>query len=258
MQVNNEILQTLTQTAEKTIRRAAEHLIAQRDKIRKVVATEDGGKEVKLAADHAMNEIILGDLKETGIAILSEESGTIEGSSHPELEWVVDPLDGSVNFLRGIDYCAISIALCENEKPIIGLIYDLTHDCLAMGIVGQGASIEGEPIQVANTSDIGKAILATGFPARMSYESDALHSFVSNVQRFQKIRMLGSAAQMLLQVAIGSVDAYYEDNIMRWDVAGGLALIEAAGGKWEWKQGSKPESRIVRASCPGIWEAFQQ
>jgi myo-inositol-1(or 4)-monophosphatase len=187
-------------------------------------------REMKSSADHVLEKIILEQLMPTGLPILSEEAGFLEGAVNASLRWIVDPLDGTVNFVRGIAPCAVSIALCFDEAPIFGVICEYPSLKLACGGRTFGAFIEGLPIHVSTIQEKNKAVLCTGFPSRFNFSSFSTTTFLEQVSSYGKVRMLGAASLSLLQVAKGSADAYYEHDIMIWDVAAGLGLLEGAGG----------------------------
>jgi myo-inositol-1(or 4)-monophosphatase len=190
------------------------------------------GRDVKLQADRDAEFIIMEALKKgSSFPILSEEYGEFgEVDTEGMPYWVVDPLDGTVNFSRGIPLCVVSIALWINNEPILGIINDFNHDRIYAGIVDNGAWCNDEPIHVSDISSMNKAILATGFPVNHSFSDHSLIPFVSMIQKFKKVRMLGAAALSLACVASGAVDAYIEQSIMLWDVAAGIAIVKAAGG----------------------------
>lgn len=195
---------------------------------KKVLSAE--GKDIKIQADRDAEHIILKRLEETGYPILAEESGEHGECDTADVFWVVDPLDGTMNFMRDLPMNCVSIALCSAGDPVLGVVYDFNRDECFHGIVGQGAGMNDVPISVASTVERNQAVLATGFPAKSGFDRDTLNAFVSRVQHFKKIRMLGTAALSLAYVACGRVDMYLEDDIMLWDVAAGMALVEAAGG----------------------------
>ena len=112
-------VEELVRAASRAVREAAGHLQERRRDISRVTGTEEGGREVKLLADRVTNDILLKQLEETGLSILSEETGQRVGSAESPLRWVVDPLDGSLNYLRGIPYCAVSVGLCEGSCPVV-------------------------------------------------------------------------------------------------------------------------------------------
>ncbi|EGV1504909.1 inositol monophosphatase [Campylobacter coli] len=185
------------------------------------------GKDIKLQADLESEKIICEILTNAfPYPILSEESYKISNEEKKGIYWVVDPLDGSLNFSQDIPLCCISIALYENNKPILGVIYDFYRDEIFSGIVGVGAWLNDKKIIASdNIKDKSQAILATGFSSYMNYDKDGLMEFVSNIQEFKKIRLLGSAALSLAYVACRRIDAYYEKDIAFWDIAAGVSLI---------------------------------
>jgi fructose-1,6-bisphosphatase/inositol monophosphatase family enzyme len=200
------------------------------------VVTLDAGRDVKLLADHEAEEIIITSLQSTSfIPILSEERGAVATrNEETDLRWIVDPLDGSFNYLRGIPMCCVSVGLWKNDVPILGVIYDFTRGELFSGIIGQGAWLNDRPIRVSATSEARKALLCSGFPVSTDFSSPALHTFVEQVQQYRKVRLLGTAALSLAYVASGRADCYYERDIKIWDVAAGLAIVRAAGGQVIW------------------------
>jgi myo-inositol-1(or 4)-monophosphatase len=189
-------------------------------------------KDMKFKFDEEAEEVIINELhSSTGFQILTEERGSIEPlSGEQPYEWIVDPLDGSINYYQGIPFCCVSISLWKDQSPILGVIYDFNRDDLYEGIVHEGARLNGKPIRVKSFRKAEESILCTGFPSSMEYTPLAIEHFVQQIIRFRKIRLLGSAALSLAYVATGRVDAYYEKNIKIWDVAAGLALVKAAGG----------------------------
>jgi myo-inositol-1(or 4)-monophosphatase len=201
---------------------------ADRAQLQSVLRVELAGKETKLAADEVLEAAIVPRLLASGLPVLSEESG-VTGVLGDGKYWVVDPLDGTVNFFRGAGPSAISVALCDAGRPALGLIYRLDTRQLSWGGPGLGAWTDDRPITVSETARAEEGIVCAGFPAR--FDPATLPEYFATLQRFAKVRMLGSAACALLMVARGEVDAYYEDRIMFWDVAAGIALVRGAGGE---------------------------
>ena len=210
-------------------------------------------RDIKLEADFKSEQIIIDILKDkSNFPILSEERGSIEIKNAIEEEqykWIVDPLDGSMNFSRGIGVCCVSIALWQDSYPVLGVIYDFNRNEYFTGVANEGAWLNGNPISTGKVKEITNAVLATGFPVSMDYSNKALSSFVLDISRYKKIRMIGSAALSLAYVACGRFDIYYEKSIKIWDVAAGLALVKAAGGTIECI--GFPESDVVDATGRG-------
>lgn len=207
------------------------------------------GKDIKLQADEDSEQLIIKYLTEnSNYDILTEESGEVKSNADQPYCWIIDPLDGSLNYSRDIDIYCISLGLWYNNEPLLGVIYDFYHEKLYTGIVGEGAFCNGNKIVVSDIDQKKNSIIATGFPVYSNFSNDALLNFVTDLQAYKKVRLLGSAATSLALVAKGSVEAYAEDNIAIWDVAAGLAIVKAAGGKIEFKQGTAAKYLKVFAS----------
>lgn len=208
---------------------------------------ENLGKEVKLIADRELNSVMLQKLKKlSSFNILSEENDE-KVLNQNDYNWILDPLDGSFNYLRGIPIYCISLGLWKGLEPVLGVIYDLTQDDIYHGIIGENAYKNKIKISVSSVNISSDAVLCTGFPVNYSYSKDNVINFVNSVKNYKKIRLLGSAAMSLSFVASGVVDAYIEENIMIWDVAAGIAIVKAAGGQVNFTNGRLNNSLIVRA-----------
>jgi len=216
--------------AQNAARKAMQALVSTDNSSSSHIYADDLPREMKSEVDYNLEEIIFGQLKPTGISILSEESGAQIGSSNIGLRWVVDPLDGTVNFIRGLAPCAVSIALWLGDIPIFGVICEYPTGRLAWGGRSFGTFVEDSPIHVSAIQEKSQAVLCTGFPSRFDFTSEAMIAFLKMVSSYAKVRMIGAASLSLLHVAKGTADAYTEQDIMIWDVAAGLALIEGAGG----------------------------
>jgi len=203
-------------------------------------AESSAGRDIKLVADRESERVILEALRPTGLPVLSEETGASPDWLREGTFWVVDPLDGSFNFQHGFPLACISVGLVEGGRPVAGVIHDLGANCTVGGAVDAGAYENGRRLAVSATGDWAQAALTTGFPVGRAYDEKSLAAFVQLVQRVKKVRMLGSACASLLSVARGVFDAYHEEDIWLWDVAAGLALVEAAGGRVQTRPGRSP------------------
>ena len=234
--------------AQDAARQAMQVLVAMDNSLLSYEYANDLPREMKSVVDCRLEGIILDYLKPTGISILSEESGEFGKFDNDGLRWVVDPLDGTVNYIRGLAPCAVSIALFRGDLPLFGVICEYPTCRLAWGGQLFGAFIEDCPIHVSAIQYKSQAILCTGFPSRFDFADASPASFFEMVSSLGKVRMLGSASLSLLQVAKGSVDAYAEQDIMIWDVAAGLAIVEGAGGSISMLQGRFQKSCNIFAS----------
>jgi myo-inositol-1(or 4)-monophosphatase len=164
-----------------------------------------------------------------GHSILAEESGIIEGED--EYRWIIDPLDGTTNYLHGFPHYAVSIA-CEHRGRLAhGVIYDPFKQELFAASRGDGATLNNRRIRVANLKTIEGALLATGFPFKNPDQLDEfLKLFSAFFSSVSDIRRAGSAALDLAYVAAGRLDGYWESGLNAWDLAAGALIVREAGG----------------------------
>ena len=187
--------------------------------------------DIKLVGDRKAEDFIFNSLTEKSpFSIFGEESGWKKRQNDGLPYWIIDPIDGTVNYLQGIPICCISIALIHENRPIIGVIHDFNKEETFTAINNSGAYLNGESIYVSKKLKPQDAILATGFPTQTHNSINKINKTVNTFSQWKKIRMLGSAALSLAYVASGRIDAYHENSIMLWDIAAGWALVEAAGG----------------------------
>ncbi len=255
----NEKAELLALAKRVIVETANDFLSRDRGYLGQVTGTELGGREIKIVADAVIESALLDRLRPTGLTVLSEETGLIKQAADSALQWIIDPLDGSVNYRRGIGPSAISVALWREDKPVFGVLFRLDERSLAWGGGEMGAWVDGQPIHVSSQSRIDQAILCTGIPARFRVDDAALvNDYFLRMAKFAKVRMIGSAACSLLLVARGGADAYFEDQIMLWDVAAGLAIVQGAGGNCWLRAGGTEFSRRVIASPPTMQACLQQ
>ena len=205
-------------------------------------------REVKAEADIIIEKILIDKLSISDLSILSEESGLIKSESNSNLRFIIDPIDGTVNFIRGICNCSISVALFDGNTPVFGVLASYPSGTIAWGGKKIGAFIDNLEIKVSSIDNSEKGILCTGFPSRFQFNSESIFKQINLMSEFSKVRMLGSASQSLLQVAQGSAEVYAETDIMVWDVAAGLAIVEGAGGIFSKSPGSCEYALDVIAS----------
>jgi myo-inositol-1(or 4)-monophosphatase len=250
------VLQNLLKLARNIAITAHKEILTDYSQMRKV--REKLQRDVKIIADQELDSFIVEQLSiKSDFPVLSEESGLHQASnSKKNYRWIVDPLDGSINFSRGIPICCISIAFWQDMTPLFGVVYDFNREELFTGIVGEGAWLNDLPISISTTKNASNAILATGFPTSSDFSKDALLKVVDNIKRYQKIRLLGSAALSLAYVACGKVDVFQEKNIKIWDVAAGIALVKAAGGMTQLLPSKVKEIVTVQASNSNLFEKY--
>jgi myo-inositol-1(or 4)-monophosphatase len=162
--------------------------------------------------------------------IMSEE--TASDGLQPGYTWVVDPLDGTTNFIHGFPFVAVSIAVCLEKKPVLGMVLDPIRRELFVAKKDGGAWLNGSRLQARTRVALNKALVATGFPFRqMEYLDDYLRAFRSIFVEVGDIRRAGAAALDLAYVAAGRVDGFWELGLKAWDIAAGDLLVQEAGGK---------------------------
>ena len=159
------------------------------------------------------------------------EEGTAQ-SSDEKLKWIIDPLDGTTNFIHGLPPFAVSIALMDQDELILGVVYEITQDECFYAWKGGKAYLNGKEIKVTTAATTGDSLIATGFPYSAM---DMLDPFIVSMRYFMihshGLRRLGSAATDLAYVAAGRFEAFYEHGLKPWDVAAGALILKQAGGK---------------------------
>lgn len=180
-------------------------------------------------AERQILEILQREFPDHGF--LSEEAPAVEARSK-EYRWIVDPLDGTTNFAHGYPHLSVSVALQQNGRTILGLVYDpLRNECFR-AVAGEGAFLNDAPIRISPVEQLDKALLATGFPYdRRQHADEYLAFFRAFLTRTQGIRRAGSAALDLCYVASGRIDGFWELKLKPWDVAAGALIVAEAGGK---------------------------
>ena len=192
---------------------------------------ESSSKDTKLLADIESEKLIKEILNSSSeYQILGEEGGKSD-ENLGDTYWVVDPLDGTANYNRGIPICCVSIGLIKNMKPILGVIYDFDNDDLYAGDISNSLSTKNDaPIKVSNYIDKADGVLITGLPHATDYSDESLKSMIKDMQTWKKIRMIGSAAIAACYIASGKAEMYKENGIYLWDIVAGAAIVESAGG----------------------------
>ena len=145
--------------------------------------------------------------------------------------WIIDPLDGTTNFIHGIPTYAISIALYEYDQPVIGVVYEINRGEMFSAYKGGGAFLNNKKISVSKRKQLSECLIATGFPYyQFDKQAQYMKLFASLMQQCHGLRRIGSAAVDLAYVACGRFDAFFEYNLNSWDVAAGAFLVQEAGG----------------------------
>ena len=185
--------------------------------------------EVDQASEQVIIETLLGAYP--GHAIWAEESGRVHGAQDSEFVWIIDPLDGTTNFIHGLPIYCVSIALAVKGKVEQAVVYDPTRNDLFTATRGRGAYLNNRRIRVAKRTRLQECLISTGFPFRKTDDFNAYLRMMGDVmQRTAGLRRPGAAALDLAYVAAGFTDGFFETGLQPWDVAAGSLLITEAGG----------------------------
>ena len=214
------------------IEQAASFISAEFNTIDKDQIEYKGFNDLVSYVDKGAEKILVEGLQKVlpEAGILAEE-GT--GSQKSErYTWIIDPVDGTTNYLHGLPIFAISVALMENNQPIIGIVYEINRREVFTATLGGGAFCNGKPIHVSSAKKLGESLIATGFPY---YDFGKMENYLSILHALMKtshgLRRLGSAAVDLAYVACGRFEGFFEYNLKPWDVAAGTLIVQEAGGK---------------------------
>lgn len=223
-------MQPMLNIAVRAARNAGEIIVRSADKISRLTVNHktphDFVSEVDYQAEKEIIQVIRQAFPDHGI--LAEESGSYQGN---EYVWVIDPLDGTTNFLHGFPQYAVSIALKHKGKLEIGVVYDPLRDELFTAERGGGAMLNSRRIRVGQRSNLQTALLGTGFPFKSDkYLEEYLAMFRPLCIATAGIRRAGAAALDLAYVAAGRLDGFWEIGLQEWDMAAGVLLIQEAGG----------------------------
>lgn len=182
--------------------------------------------------DKTAEEILvkgLGNILPEAGFITEEETTRQQKSAYT---WIIDPLDGTTNFLQNIPFYCVSVGLLHESELVIGIVIDVEHHETFYAWKGGGAWCNGKPIHVSDRSSVADVVVATGFPyAAKNVTLELVNAFDYFLKNARGLRRLGSAALDLAYVACGRFDLYYETSLNAWDIAGGMLLVKEAGGR---------------------------
>ena len=216
----------------KVCRKAAKILIRDFGEIENLQVSVKGPGNFVTASDKKVEKIIIEELQKARptYSILSEEAGKINNDE--SFKWIIDPIDGTANFLHGIPHFAISIGLEHDGEIICGIIYDPIKDEMFIAEKGNGAYVNNKRMRVSSRSKLENCIICTGGPKKDSKDRESTleeyKKFSSRV--FIPIRKLGSASLDMAYVAAGRYDGYWQKDLNYWDIAAGIILVKESGG----------------------------
>jgi myo-inositol-1(or 4)-monophosphatase len=242
-------------------RKAGDIMIRQLNKLESLEIAEKGRNDFVTGVDRLAEEAIIEVVKDhyPEHAILAEESGS---SGKHEYEWIIDPLDGTTNYLHGFPVFSVSIAVAHENELQHGVVYDPLRQEIFSASRGQGAQLDGRRIRVSKLTNLRHALVATGFPYRLAEEHVDVYLQMLRAVMIETagVRRPGSAALDLCYVAAGRVDGFWELGLKKWDVAAGALIIREAGGRISDFAGSDAylESGSVVAGTPKVYAALSK
>ncbi|WP_145419509.1 inositol monophosphatase family protein [Planctomycetes bacterium K23_9] len=251
--MNESHLQTAIQAA----RAGAVELMSRRSSF---VVSEKAPKDLVTDADLASQKAIRDLLEDAypDYAFVGEEEGENDppdavrrGDTDAPPCWVVDPLDGTVNYVHRLQSFAVSIGLYAAGKMRLGVVYDPVAEEMFAAVDGQGATVNGRPMKASDCDDLSQALVACSFPAGVKKDAPEVTRFVHVLERCRSLRRLGSCALNMCYVADGRLDAYWATNVSAWDSAAGTVIAREAGATLTAYDGSKMDDWKPRFCVAG-------
>ncbi|OGT33444.1 MAG: inositol monophosphatase [Gammaproteobacteria bacterium RIFCSPHIGHO2_02_FULL_39_13] len=215
-------------------RQASRIILRFMDQLDKVEVSQKDQNDFVTQVDKMSEKIIITEIQKAypHHAILAEESGS-HNSSNEEYCWIIDPLDGTRNFMHGFPQFAISIAVMKKNIPELGMIYDPIRQELFTATRGQGAYVNSRRMRISTAKKLASALIGTGFPYK-NKNKDCVKNYVTTFEKVLThcgdIRRAGSATLDLAYVAAGRLDGFWESDLKIWDMAAGVLMIKEAGG----------------------------
>ena len=208
---------------------------------RKIAISKKGDINLVTEADLASEALIIERIRSyfPKHSVLAEESGAAALDGESQWKWIIDPLDGTTNFAHGYPCWCVTLALEHAGEIVVGVTFDPTRNELFAAERGRGATLDGKPIKVSATEELADALLVTGFPYDIKHREKFARNLTELLLKSRGVRRDGSAAIDLAYVACGRFDGFWEEGLNPWDVAAGLLLIEEAGGRVSYYDGSK-------------------
>lgn len=225
-------LNAITPAAEAVIRKAGAFILDQFTKVKPNDIAYKGLHDMVSYVDREAEKLLVTGLSGLvpGAGFIAEE-GTAE-STKADWEWVIDPLDGTTNYLHHLPVFAVSVALMHHRVPVMGWVYELNRDEMFFAQKGRGAFCNEVPIHVSKVNQLNESLIATGFPY---YNFDKMPAYLQILndlmQSSHGLRRMGSAAVDLVYTACGRFEGFFEYNLNAWDVAAGALIVNEAGGK---------------------------
>lgn len=242
-------------------RRAGEIMIRHLNRLETLEVAEKGRNDFVSAVDQLAEEAIIEVIRDhyPDHAILAEESGA---SGDHAVQWIIDPLDGTTNYLHGFPQFSVSIGISEDGELKHGVVYDPLRQEIFSATRGDGAQLDGRKIRVSRQTTLKGALIATGFPYRMTDERMDVYLEMLRAVMIETagVRRPGSAALDLCYLAAGRVDGFWELGLSQWDIAAGALIIREAGGRISDFRGTDRflESGNLVAGTPKVYAALSK
>ncbi|HEV8417477.1 MAG TPA: inositol monophosphatase family protein [Candidatus Udaeobacter sp.] len=214
----------------------------------KSMAAHDIKLEIDVQAQELIGKLLLDEFP--AHALYGEEG--IGGDQSSDHQWIVDPLDGTVNYFYGIPHFCVSIALRLHKKLVVGVIYDPIRNEMWTGQRDQVSTLNGTPIHVSDRAELAEAVISIGLAKTGETINTNFPLLEQMIHRVRKCRVLGSAALDMAYVACGRLDAYVETGISLWDIAAGLLLVENAGGTVDLRPREKMKDKYSIVASNGL------
>ncbi|CAN5129000.1 inositol monophosphatase family protein [soil metagenome] len=232
-------------------------LIERRNTSHGLIGTKTSATDLVSEVDRACEELVVEGIREARPhdAILAEEGTTDSGTSR--WRWVIDPLDGTINYLYGLPAFAVSVAVELDGRPEVGVVVDPVHGETFVAVRGRGATRNGEPIQVSDRKELALALVGTGFSYEAERRSRQATVLTSVLPAVRDIRRAGAASIDLCWVACGRLDGYYEQGLQPWDFAAGALVAEEAGATIGDLSGGGPSGTFTMATVPALFEPLR-
>jgi myo-inositol-1(or 4)-monophosphatase len=251
--------QQLLEIARSVVRPAAELAVAMRDAGVGEVSTKTTDTDVVTAADRAVERQAVAALRRArpGDAVLGEEGSTVAATGG-RVRWILDPIDGTVNYLYGLPLYAVSLAAEVDGVVVAGVVRNATSGAEWTAIRGRGAYRDGRRLTGSRVTDFGHALLGTGFaydPARRAHQAAVLAALLPHVR---DVRRMGAAALDLCLTAEGALDVYYEKGLHLWDHAAGGLVAAEAGLRVTGLAGAPPGPDLVIAAPPALYDELHE
>ena len=185
--------------------------------------------EADFASQQTIHEIVTSKFPDHGF--MGEEDAHPDTRGDSGYRWIVDPLDGTSNYVHRFPYYAVSIGLEYDNEMIVGVILDPNRDELFTAVKGDGAFLNGKPIQTSNTESLADALVVASLPVQVSPDHFTVRQFLAMLSAAQHLQRTGSAALNLCYVACGRIEAFFSSSLKPWDIAAGVLIVQEAGGR---------------------------